>query len=157
MDIHHAMIVHNQPNRLYQALTQPTDLEVWLGAPVIAKPEVGSMIEVLYGQGQTPSRALKLEITHLEVEKLVQWKVIQPMWPIEGADQFITWTLTPFEENTLIDFRLGGWLRDDDVFASVSYKWAAFMLRLKVYMGDTRDIATPMGEMKSTAERTIFG
>ncbi len=32
MDIHHAMVVHNQPDRLYEALTQPRDLAVWMGA-----------------------------------------------------------------------------------------------------------------------------
>jgi hypothetical protein len=30
MDIHHAMVVHNQPDRLYEALTQPRDLVVWM-------------------------------------------------------------------------------------------------------------------------------
>jgi hypothetical protein len=35
-----------------------------------------------------------------------------------------------------------GWPQDDDVYASVSYKWASFMMRLKIYMGDTREIAT---------------
>jgi uncharacterized protein YndB with AHSA1/START domain len=36
MDIHHAMMVHNKPDRLYEALTQQSDLEVWMGAPTLA-------------------------------------------------------------------------------------------------------------------------
>jgi len=45
-----------------------------------------------------------------------------------------------------------GWLQDDDVYASVSYKWASFMVRLKIYMGDTREIATflPVEEKRIT-------
>jgi uncharacterized protein YndB with AHSA1/START domain len=139
MDIHHAMVVHNQPDRLYDALTQPRDLAVWMGAPTLARPEVGSLIEVHHDQGQ---RILKMEITGLEGGKLVRWRVIQPVWPIEATEQIITWTLIPFEGSTLVDFRMEGWPQDDDTYASVSYKWALFMVRLKIYMGDTREIAT---------------
>ena len=57
MDIHHAMMVHNKPDRLYEALTQQSDLEVWMGAPTLTKSEVGSTIEYgasenLYGRYQ---------------------------------------------------------------------------------------------------------
>ena len=83
-----------------------------------------------------------MEITGLEGGKLVRWQVIQPVWPIEATEQIITWTLIPFEGSTLVDFRMEGWPHDDDTYASVSYKWASFMVRLKIYMGDTREIAT---------------
>jgi uncharacterized protein YndB with AHSA1/START domain len=139
MDIHHAMVVHNQPDRLYEALTQPRDLAVWMGAPTLARPEVGSVIEFQFDQGQ---RLLKMEITSLEGGKLVQWRVIQPVWPTEATEQRITWTLLPFEGSTLVDFRMEGWPQDDDIYASVSYKWASFMVRLKISMGDTRELAT---------------
>jgi len=152
MDIHHAMMVHNKPDRLYEALTQQRDLEVWMGAPTIGKPEVGSMIEFQYDQGQ---RTLKMEVTRLEAGKLVQWRVIQPVWPSDTADQVITWTLTPYESSTLVDLRMEGWPQDDDVYASVSYKWASFMVRLKIYMGDTREIETflPVEEKNITANK----
>jgi uncharacterized protein YndB with AHSA1/START domain len=139
MDIHHAMVVHNQPDRLYQALTQPRDLAVWMGAPTLARPEVGSVIECHFDQGQ---RILKMEIIGLEGGKLVRWRVIEPVWPIEATEQIITWTLLPFEGSTLVDFRMDGWPHDDDTYASVSYKWASFMVRLKISMGDTRELAT---------------
>ena len=69
MDIHHAMIVRNKPQRLYRALTEARDLEVWMDAPTIANPDVGSTIELRYDQGQ---RTLKMEITHLEANKQVK-------------------------------------------------------------------------------------
>jgi uncharacterized protein YndB with AHSA1/START domain len=137
MDIHHEMIIHNRPERVYEALTQQGDLEVWMGAPTIARPEVSSIIEFQYNQGQ---RTLKMEITRLDPGKLVQWQVTQPIWEIEGVDQVLTWTLEPYEVNTLVDFRMEGWPKDDGVYASLSYKWASFMFRLKVYLGDTREI-----------------
>ena len=139
MDIHHAMVVHNQPDRLYEALTQSRDLAVWMDAPTLAQPEVGSLIEFHHDQGQ---RILKLAITDLEDSKLVRWRVVQPVWPSDAAEQVITWTLLAFHGSTLVGFRMDGWTRDDDIYASVSYKWASFMVRLKVYMGDTREMAT---------------
>jgi uncharacterized protein YndB with AHSA1/START domain len=140
MDIHHAMIIRNTlPDRLYGALTQVRDLEVWMGAPTLARPEVGSTIEFQFDQGQ---RILKMEVTRLEVGEVVEWRVIQPVWPIDEVNQIITWTLIPYECSTLVDFRMNGWPQDDDVYASVSYKWASFMMRLKLYMGDTRELAT---------------
>jgi uncharacterized protein YndB with AHSA1/START domain len=137
MDIHHAMVVHTQPERLCEALTQPHDLQVWMGAPTLGRPEVGTVLEFRFDQGQ---RILKLEIIRLDVGKLVQWRVLQPVWPIDATDQIVSWTLSPFEGSTLVDFRMQGWPQDDDVYASVSYKWASFMMRLKIYMGDTREI-----------------
>jgi uncharacterized protein YndB with AHSA1/START domain len=150
MDIHHAMVVHIQPDRLYEALTQPHDLQMWMGAPTLARPEVGSVIEFHFDQGQ---RILKMEIIGLEDAKLVRWRVTQPVWPIEAPEQIVTWTLSPFEGSTLVDLRMDGWLQDDDVYASVSYKWASFMVRLKIYMGDTREIDTLLdqGRMRTAA------
>ncbi len=148
MDIHHAMVVHNQPGRLYAALTQPRDLSVWMGAPTLAQPEVGSVIEFHFDQGQ---RILKMEIMNLERAKLVRWRVTQPVWPmVEAIEQIVTWTLHPFYGSTLVDLRMTGWPQDDDTYASVSYKWASFMLRLKIYLGDTREIATFLPQAENT-------
>jgi uncharacterized protein YndB with AHSA1/START domain len=138
MDIHHGMIVRNQtPERLYEALTQPSDLEVWMDAPTLARAEVGSEVEFQYDQGQF---IMKVEIISLEPGKQVQWRVIQPVWPIETTDQVITWRLMLFESGTAVDFRMEGWPQDDGMYASVSYKWGMFMARLKFYLGDAREL-----------------
>jgi uncharacterized protein YndB with AHSA1/START domain len=140
MDIHQAMMVRTNPHRLYEALTQQRDLEVWMGAPTIAQPEVGAVVEFHFDQGQ---RILKVEIIRLEAAKQVQWRIVQPVWPIEPTEQIITWTLSPYDAHfTEVDFRMTGWPQDDDVYASVSYKQASFMMRLKIYLGDTREIGT---------------
>jgi uncharacterized protein YndB with AHSA1/START domain len=140
MDIHHAMIVHNRPQRLYAALTRLEDLEVWMGAPTVGRSAVGSEIEFQYGDED--QRTLKMEILRLDAAKLVQWRVVQPVWPGDAHNQVVTWTLSPYENNTLVDFRMDGWPQDDDVYASVSFKWSSFMQCLKIYMGDTRQLAT---------------
>ena len=149
MDIHHAMMVRNKPERLYEALTEQRDFEVWMGAPTLARPKVGAILEFQFDHGR---RTLKMEVLHLEEGKQIQWRVLQPIWPMEAADQVVTWTLSPYDDKTLVDFRMEGWPHDDDIYASVSYKWATFMMRLKIYMGDTREISTFLPE--ETQSRT---
>ena len=140
MDIHHATILRDQPPaRIYAALTQPDELSIWMSAPVLGQPEVGTMLAFQYDGGL---RALKVEITRLEPDQIVQWRVIEPIWGVGGGVQVITWTLSPYEASTLIDFRMEGWEQDDEVYASVSYKWASFMMRLRLYLGDKRDVAS---------------
>lgn len=149
MDIHHAMMVRNRPERLYEALTRAADLSVWMAAPVVIEPSdpaaVGSVIELRYGQGPKPEhvqRPMSVEVTKLEVGKMVQWRVIQPVWPRDRTDeaQVVTWTLSEHEISTLVDFRMEGWGEKEEAYASVSYKWAGFMFRLKIYLGDVREI-----------------
>lgn len=137
MDIHHEYIIHNTPTRVYQALTDTADLAVWLGAPVSGKVAPGEVIAIDFERGP-----MQLEISALEEGRQVQWRVIRPMWPMEGIhqEQVVTWTIEPYEVNALVSLRMSGWPRDDGVFASVSYRWANFMFRLKVYLGDEREI-----------------
>ncbi len=143
MDIHHAMVVHSAPEQVYRALTSQADLEAWMDAPALAAAEVGGLIEFHYDQGR---RLLKVEITRLEPGQSVGWRVIQPMWPKVEVEQTVLWTLSPFEGSTLVDFRMQGWPQDDGIYASVSYKWAQFMVRLKVHLGDTREMASLLGK-----------
>lgn len=143
MDIHHGMAVRAaEPERLYKALTRQDDLAVWMGVPTLARPEVGSLVEFRINQGKS---IMQMEVIRLETDSLVQWRQIQPIWQtskgVSMQDQIITWTLsTPWESGTLVDFRMHGWLEDGEAYSSNSFKWASLMLRLRIYMGDTRDV-----------------
>ena len=149
MDIHHAVIVRNHPpDRLFAALTQQDELAIWMDAPTVAQPQVGSMIEFQYDQGK---RTLKVEVIGLEPGRLVQWRVRQAPWTNEPMDQVVTWTLSNYESSTLVDFCMTGWLEGDENYASVSYKWAVFMLRLRIYLGDAREIATLFSKAENTS------
>jgi uncharacterized protein YndB with AHSA1/START domain len=140
MDIHHAMAVRTDIERVYEALTQPGDLSIWMDSAVDGTSEVGADIEFIYDQGK---RTLKMQITRLEAPNLVQWRVTHSFWPSRDVEQVVTWTLsTPWESGVLVDFRMTGWTADDDLYASSSYKWACFIFRLKLYLGDRREIAS---------------
>ena len=143
MDIHHGMMVRGvKPERVYEALTRQADLAIWMGASTLARPEVGSMIEFQFDQGKF---SMQMEVIRLEAGALVQWRQIRPIWrTVKGVampGQIVTWTLsTPYDSGTLVDFRMGGWLDDDETYSSNSFKWAFGMLRLRVYLGHTHDL-----------------
>ena len=139
MDIHHAMVIHTQPHRVFAALTQPAHLATWMDAPTITYHEADALLELHYDQGQ---RSLKLFVSDRQDTGRVQWRVVQPIWPPQPEEQCMTWTFQPFHGSTLVDMRLDGWLQDDDIYASVSYKLASFMVRLKLYLGDMRELHT---------------
>ena len=138
MDIHHAMMVQTAPERVFAALTLTSELQVWMGAPTEGASAIGSSLEFKYDQGQ---RVLRFEVMGLEPGRLVEWRVLQPAWPKVANEQVVRWSLSPYESSTLVDMRMSGWPEDDDIYASVSYKQASFMVRLKIYLGDTREIA----------------
>lgn len=143
MDIHHGMVVRGaKPERLYEALTQQEDLAIWMGASSLARPNVGSIVEFQFDQGKF---IMQMEVIRLEASSLVQWRQIRPVWQtmsgVSMPGQLVTWKLsTPYEGGTLVDFRMGDWLEDDETYSSNSFKWASLMLRLRVYMGHTRDV-----------------
>ena len=61
MDIHHANMIRNTPpERVYEALTQPSDLQKWWGVPTTARAEVGSIFEFQFPA--QPRRTPELEV-----------------------------------------------------------------------------------------------
>jgi len=142
MDIHHAMIVRASPEQVFHALNHVEDLATWMAAPTTISPPgqaaAGSVIALQYG----PQRSLIVQVTAMEMERLVRWQISQAMWQRNQPElpQAATWTLTPYESSTLVDLRMDGWGEEEEAFASVSYKWASFMMRLKIYLGDLREI-----------------
>lgn len=142
MFIHHDMIVRASPEQVFHALTHVEDLSTWMAAPTTISPPgqaaEGSIIAFQYG----PQRSLIVQVAALEMGRLLRWQISQAMWQRNQPElpQAATWTLTPYESSTLVDLRLDGWGEEEEAYASVSYKWASFMMRLKIYLGDLREI-----------------
>jgi len=150
MNIHHAMIVRCLQDRVYEALTRQDELAIWMGVPNQAQPHVGYQIEFHYAGGQ---RIFAVEITRLDPGKQVQWRIIQPIWETQAVNQMVTWTLEPYENSTLVDCIMDGWPAEDEAYPSVSFKWATFMMRLKIFLGDLREFTnySPLPGLQVTA------
>lgn len=98
-------------------------------------------------------RIFAVEITRLDPGKQVQWRIVQPIWETEAVNQKVTWTLEPYENSTLVDCVMNGWSADDEAYPSVSFKWATFMMRLKIFLGDLREFTnySPLPGLQVTA------
>ena len=55
MEIHHAMMVRNHPENVYEALIRSSELEIWMDGKTSVRPEVGAIVEIQYDNGLRPS------------------------------------------------------------------------------------------------------
>jgi uncharacterized protein YndB with AHSA1/START domain len=132
MDILHAMMVRSGPQEIYRALTEPEGLSAWFGPECRAEPRVGSPVEVMFHDRHNYS--LEFEVIDLEPGARVVWKVIRA---IPGWDDFpstVAWTLILHESSTIVELRHSGWPDGHEAYPSVSFKWAEFMIALRVYV-----------------------
>jgi uncharacterized protein YndB with AHSA1/START domain len=131
MEILHEMIVRTSAEKVYSALTDRDLRTDWFAPSADWEAGIGSRVTFLFDNG---ARVIKVEEVELELNHKVVWRNVQgfPNW--ELAQSSIVWKLTPVEWGTLVHFRHTGWQTKEGAFASVSYKWAWFMTRLKTYL-----------------------
>ncbi len=128
MEILLETIVKAAREAVYKALTEETGLSAWFTADSAVE---GSRVDFGFDGGQ---RAIIVEVARLEPHQSVEWIMLQgfPTWELTQAR--ITWTLTPYENATMIRFSHSGWETTDGAFASVAYKWAGYIASLKAYV-----------------------
>jgi len=128
MDIVHAMLARTMPENVYQVLTEPTQIAAWFATDTQTKPD--SILEFNFNRG-----VIRVQVTELQPNQKVVWKVLQGLSGWEGVTGDVTWQLvTPFDTGTLILFTHRGWSGMDGPYASVNFKWAWFMTRMKSYL-----------------------
>jgi uncharacterized protein YndB with AHSA1/START domain len=132
MDIQHAMMVRAGQQNIYKALTEGAELSAWFGPECIAEPRVGSPVEVNFKDRH--GYTLKFEVTELEPDSRVIWKVIQAIPSWDDFPSTLTWTLLPYESSTIVHLRHSGWPEEHEAYPSVSFKWAEFMIALRNYL-----------------------
>jgi uncharacterized protein YndB with AHSA1/START domain len=125
----HELITSATPETVYQALTEQAGLTAWLCLDTSAEPRAGSTAEFRFDRGM-----IQVEITQLEPNRKVVWKLLQGMPGWEKQSGLITWRLAPAESGTLVRFSHSGWETTEGAYASVSYKWALFMTGLRTYV-----------------------
>jgi uncharacterized protein YndB with AHSA1/START domain len=116
---------------IYRALTEQTGVASWFTTDTVVEPVVGSVAEFRFDGGK---RRIRVEITELEPDRKICWKLLEHSWDWECMDSMITWELTPVEWGTLVHFSHGGWETNEGAFPSVAYKWATFLTSLKTYV-----------------------
>jgi uncharacterized protein YndB with AHSA1/START domain len=128
MDIVHQLIARTTPEKVYHVLTDPTQIAAWYAQDVQVKPD--SILEFHFNRG-----VIRVQVTELEPNHKVAWKVLQGLSGWEGVTGNVTWLLTtPFDSGTMVTFTHSGWLSMDGPYPSTNFKWAWFFTRMKSYL-----------------------
>jgi uncharacterized protein YndB with AHSA1/START domain len=131
LDIIHALITRATSDRVFQALTEAAHLAAWFAPDTQAEPRIGSIADFRFHRG-----TIRVEITELEPERKIVWKVLQGMPGWEQVTGDVTWELepNPFGAGTMIRLTHRGWLTMEGAYASVNFRWAWFITRMQSYL-----------------------
>jgi uncharacterized protein YndB with AHSA1/START domain len=131
VEIVHELITRATPEKVFQVLTESAHLASWYAEDTQAEPLVGSVAEFRFDRG-----TIRVEVTELQPERKIVWKVLQGMPGWEGVTGEVIWTLepNPFGAGTMIHFTHQGWPTMDGPYASVNYRWAWFIARMRTYV-----------------------
>jgi uncharacterized protein YndB with AHSA1/START domain len=131
MQIVHELIIRATPETVFQALTESAHLASWFAEDTQAEPLVGSVAEFRFDRG-----TIRVEVTELEPERKIAWKVLQGMPGWEGITGEVIWGLepNPFGAGTMIHFTHSGWLTMEGSYPSVNFRWAWFIARMQSYV-----------------------
>ena len=129
VDILHEVTIAASPEKVYQALTDQSDLQGWWTEHATAKAQTGTVSEFSFYGGMA---VFRLNVDELEPGQKVYWSVKEA---VPGWDNTrITWDLAENEGQTTLRFGHRNWASTDGIYASVSYNWAWYMTSLKAYV-----------------------
>jgi uncharacterized protein YndB with AHSA1/START domain len=129
MDIVHETIIHVPPDKVYQALTEQGRIASWYAEDTQAEPRIGAVAEFRFNRG-----TIRVEITQLETDRKVVWKVLQGLPGWAGMTGDITWLLTPYGNGTMINYIHQGWPTMDGPYPSTNFMSGRYVARLKSYV-----------------------
>ena len=127
-DILHQVEVAAAPEEVNEAITHADGLQRWWSQHSEIEPVEGSLASVsFYNNAVT----FKLRIRELGRDKVV--------WAVEGGppdwdDTTISWSLTPKDGHTVVNFAHRGFASTEGSFASVNYNWGWYLTSLKFYL-----------------------
>lgn len=137
-EILHEIPIAADAKKVYEALTDQAGLAAWWTPQVVATPALGSIAEFVF-----PGIVLKMEVSALEPERRVEWKVEEavPEWD----NTVVAWDLKPARNGTTLLFGHRNFASSGGMFARYSISWAWHIMSLKDYLetGKGRPGPTP--------------
>lgn len=128
-DIVQEITLGTTPENVYNAITRQDELAQWWTNHVSAKPQVGSIAEFRFNNGEV---VFQMEITGLNAGKKVHWAVRHgpPHW--EGTT--VNWDLEPVKDGTKLHFGHNGFAAADAAYEETRVGWEYFLGSLKSYL-----------------------
>jgi uncharacterized protein YndB with AHSA1/START domain len=97
-DITQEITIEATPKSVFNAVALPEGITQWWANHVTGELQMGSIIEIRFDNGEV----MKMEITELEIDRKLHWKVRSAPHNWEGST--ITWETTPIQNGTRLLF-----------------------------------------------------
>lgn len=133
------------PDKVFQAITQPADLERWFPTKAETDPRPGGKFELRFDFSD-PSHNHVQKGEYVEV---VKGKLVTHSWANKLGPTTVKWTIAAKNGGTEVHLTHTGWGNGaewDEQLASHEKGWAGFMGNLKTVLEGGSDLrATAMG------------
>jgi uncharacterized protein YndB with AHSA1/START domain len=128
-DLKHQIPIKASPQAVYAALATQEGLASWWTADTRADERVGGKAEFAFDKRNA---VFRMTIETLDPGKKVVWSCQgdNPDW----AGATLTWTITPHEQGSMLQFTHGGWKSANDFFAICNSTWGELMYRIQAYL-----------------------
>jgi uncharacterized protein YndB with AHSA1/START domain len=119
------IIIDATPDNIFYAITQQDELTRWWSNQAKTKPEVGTIAEIRFDNGEV----MKMEIAELETGKKVFWIVREGPMNWEGTT--ISWEIATFKSEVMLRLTHYGF---DTGCEQIQQGWNYFLGSLKSYL-----------------------
>ncbi len=133
MEIKHLLRIRVLPDKVFAAITTQKGLSSWwTEESKVNSSELNSILEFSF----TGKHPIKMKVTQLKKDELVEWECIEEDGHRKWADTKITFNLKKEDPNTtVLTFTHSGWKDnlDDEEIPNSNYNWGRFLYSLKTY------------------------
>ena len=130
-DIVRELTIAAAPERVWNALTEPSEIGHWWTNDLNVTPEVGSIAEFRFGEWG--DFVLRFEVAELDEGSKVHW-IHRLSSVAQWTGTSVTWQLTPVHNGTKLVFTHDGFAQVDEVYEQTRGNWQYFLVSLKSYL-----------------------
>ncbi len=128
-EIWHEIHINSPQRRVYELLTEPSQLAGWWTTDVRGASIVGKSLEFRFN-GRL---AAEMHVTGLQPDRLVQWQASERSHP-QWVGTELSFELFPVDvRRTNLHLRHSKWRHDAAMFPECSMHWAIYLLSLKEF------------------------
>ena len=138
----HALPLRSSPAKVFDAISQPGEVDKWWSLECSGTPMVGEEYRLFFGEPWD----WRARVSRCEVGRTFEWEMIDAMPDWIGTR--VGFELGKVEEGTRMRFHHDGWKEENEHFRVSSYCWAMLLRLLKVYV--------ERGEVMPHAERLLL-
>lgn len=141
-EIRHRIGIKAPINEVYKTLSTIEGNAGWWTQDTTGSSTIGGTIRFVFKTPEGSEKgAFEMEVSALEENKKVQWKVTSG--PEEWIGTLISFNLSQGQDQTIIIFTHDKWREANDHMAHCSMKWATFLLSLKQFVETGKGMPSP--------------